>query len=117
MSRLKTTGPHRPQENPEATSATTRHTGQHASEVFTMMYWGNGIGGWGYVLMTVSMLLFWGLLIAGVVLLVRYVGGDRRQPPSPTAGPDPRSLLAERFARGEINEDDYRQRLKVLSGV
>ena len=29
-----------------------------------MMYWGNGMGGWGYVLMTVSMLLFWGLLIA-----------------------------------------------------
>jgi putative membrane protein len=82
-----------------------------------MMYWGNGMGGWGYVLMTVSMLLFWGLLIAGVVLLVRYVGGDRRQPPSTIAGPDPRSLLAERFARGEINEDEYRQRLKVLSGV
>jgi putative membrane protein len=82
-----------------------------------MMNWGNGMGAWGYVLMTVSMLLFWGLLIAGVVLLVRYVGGDRRQPLATTAGPDPRSLLAERFARGEINEDEYRQRLKVLSGA
>jgi len=58
-----------------------------------MMYWGNGMGGWGYVLMMVSMLLFWGLLIAGVVLLVRYVGSDRGQLPSTTAGPDPRSLL------------------------
>jgi putative membrane protein len=82
-----------------------------------MMMWGNGMGGWGYVLMTVSMLLFWGLLITGVVLLVRYVTGDRRQPPSWTAGPDPRTLLAERFARGEINEDEYRQRLKVLGSV
>lgn len=82
-----------------------------------MMYWGNGMGGWGYVLMTVSMLLFWGLLIAGIVLLVRYVGGDRRQPPLTTARPDPRSLLAERFARGEINEDEYGQRLNVLNGV
>jgi putative membrane protein len=100
-----------------ATGAAKRFTGQRTSEVFMMMYWGNGMGGWGYVLMTVSMLLFWGLLIAGVVLLVRYLGGDRRQPPSTTAGPDPRSLLAERFARGEINEDDYRQRLKVLNGV
>jgi putative membrane protein len=86
------------------------------SEVFKMMYWGNGMGGWGYFLMTVSMLLFWGLLIAGVVLLVRYVG--RQTPPAPpAAGPDPRTVLAERFARGEINEDDYRQRLKVLSSV
>jgi putative membrane protein len=84
-----------------------------------MMYWGNGLGGWGYVLMTVSMLAFWGLLIAGAVLLVRYVTGDRRQvPPAlPSAGPDPRAVLAERFARGEINEEDYRQRLKVLSIV
>jgi putative membrane protein len=82
-----------------------------------MMYWGNGMGGWGYVVMTVSMLLFWGLLIVGVVLLVRYVGADRRQPPPPTPASDPQSLLAERFARGEINEDDYRQRLKVLSGA
>jgi putative membrane protein len=82
-----------------------------------MMYWGSGMGSWGYVLMTVSMLLFWGLLITGVVLLVRYVAGERRQPPLPAGGPDPRTVLAERFARGEINEDDYRQRLKVLSSV
>jgi putative membrane protein len=93
-------------------AAAGRFAGQRTSEEFMMMGWGNGMGGWGYVLMTVSVLL----LIAGVVLLVRYVGGDRRQPPSPAAEPDPRSLLAERFARGEINEDDYRKRLKVLGG-
>jgi putative membrane protein len=91
--------------------------GCQTSEVFMMMYWGNGMGVWGYALMTVSMLLFWGLLITGVVLLARYVGSDRRQLPSTTVGPDPRTLLAERFARGEINEDDYRQRLKILSGL
>ncbi len=38
------------------------------------MYWGNGMGGWGMVLMTVSSLLFWGLVIAGIVALVRYAG-------------------------------------------
>ena len=38
-----------------------------------MMYWGNGMGGWGMALMTVSNLLFWGVLIAGVVVLVRYL--------------------------------------------
>jgi len=86
-------------------------------EVLDMMYWGNGMGGWGYLLMAMSMVVFWGLLIAGVVLLVRYVAGERPRPAPPLAGPDPRAVLAERFARGDINEDDYRQRLKVLSGV
>ena len=27
------------------------------------MYWGNGMDGWGYVLMVLMMVLFWGLLI------------------------------------------------------
>jgi len=39
-----------------------------------MMYSGTGMGGWGIVLMTVSNLLFWVLVIAGIVALVRYAG-------------------------------------------
>ena len=90
-----------------------------------MMYWyGSGMSGWGYALMTASMILFWGAVIFGVVALVRYFGRSG-QPPAPTP-PPPQSaesppsaerLLAERFARGEINEDDYRQRLAVLRGT
>jgi len=41
-----------------------------------MMYYGNGMGGWGMALMTVSGLLFWGLVIAGTVAMVRYTGRD-----------------------------------------
>jgi putative membrane protein len=83
-----------------------------------MMYWGNGTGGWGMILMTVSTLVFWGLVIAGIVALVRYAGrgGDggyggapNRQPPAP------QQVLAERFARGEIDEDEYARRLRILS--
>ena len=37
-----------------------------------MMYWGSGTGGWGMVLVTVGSLLFWALVIAGIVTLVRY---------------------------------------------
>lgn len=80
------------------------------------MYWGNGMDGWGYVLMALMMVLFWGLLITGIVLVVRYLGGDRRQQAPPSDGSDPKGLLAERFARGEIDEDEYRQREKVLGG-
>lgn len=31
--------------------------------------------------------------------------------------PSPEQLLAERFARGEIDEEDYRRRLATLTGA
>ncbi|WP_454850079.1 SHOCT domain-containing protein [Promicromonospora soli] len=79
-----------------------------------MMYWGSDMGGWGYALMALNMVVFWGLLIGGIVLLERYLGGRHRQPPPPATA-DPKQLLAERFARGEIDEDEYRKRLQVLT--
>ena len=81
-----------------------------------MMYWdGNGIGGWGYALMVISMVLFWGAVIYGFVALVRYArrAGPQGRPAEPPA-PEPERLLAERFARGEIDEDEYHQRLTSL---
>ena len=86
-----------------------------------MMYWyGSGMSGWGYALMTVSMILFWGAVIFGIVALVRYVGRSGQSPaasPPPQSAespPSPERLLAERFARGDISEEEYRQRLAVL---
>ena len=86
-----------------------------------MMYWyGSGMSGWGYALMTVSMILFWGAVIFGIVMLVRYIGRSGQPPaeprsPQPLESPQsPERLLAERFARGEIGEEEYRQRRAVL---
>ena len=82
-----------------------------------MMYWyGSGIGGWGYALMAIGMVLFWGTVIYGIVALVRYArrdGPPGYEPTGPPA-PEPERLLAERFARGEIDEDEYHQRLTTL---
>ena len=82
-----------------------------------MMYWsGNGIGGWGYALMAIGMVLFWGAVIFGIVAVVRYArrdGPQRGEPAGPPA-PGPERLHAERFARGEIDEDEYHQRLTSL---
>jgi putative membrane protein len=84
-----------------------------------MMYWyGSGMSGWGYALMTISMVLFWGAVIVGIVALVRHFGRGGQQtlaPPSQPAAPE--QLLAERFARGEIDEEEYRQRLAALQGA
>lgn len=67
----------------------------------------------GYTLMTVSMVLFWGLVIFGVIALARYAArGDRSVVARPTA----EQVLAERFARSEIDEHEYHQRLDAVHG-
>lgn len=86
------------------------------------MYWyGHGMGGWGFGLMAFSFLLFWALVIVAIVLLVRYFGRAGRQggsfPPPGSYGPPgstAEQLLAERFARGEIDEEEYQRRLNTL---
>ena len=78
-----------------------------------MFWYGDGVNGWGAALMIVSMVLFWGLLIFGVVNLVRYSSAEER----PAARPlTTEQMLADRFARGEIDEPEYRGRLEVLRG-
>lgn len=59
--------------------------------------------------------LFWlTVLIGGFYLLRRRMA----QGPATAASADPRAgamrILAERFARGEIDEDDYYNRVSVL---
>jgi putative membrane protein len=81
-----------------------------------MMYWyGDHMSGWGYALMTIGTVVFWALIIVGIVALIRYVGrsGQPTGTPPP-AWPAPEQVLADRFARGEIDEDEYRRRLETL---
>jgi putative membrane protein len=81
-----------------------------------MWYGGNGWGWGGWMLMAVGMVLFWALVITAVILAIRYLTGSRGADASlrgsgPTRAED---VLAERFARGEIDDDEYRQRLALL---
>ena len=71
------------------------------------MPYGMHDGGWGVWWMILS----WVIVVAIVALIVRSVmptggGGER--------SPDPRRILEERFARGEISEQEYRERKRVL---
>ena len=76
-----------------------------------MWWYGSGMSGWGYALMTLGMVVFWALVIVGVIALVRFLARND----GPTAArPTPEQLLAERFAHGEIDEHDYHQRLDTL---
>jgi putative membrane protein len=79
------------------------------------MMWGwNGWNWWGWALMSLSMIAFWGLVIWGIVALFRRSGDSGHERPERS---DPERILAERFARGEIEEEEYHRRLQTLRSV
>jgi len=71
----------------------------------TMMWeWHSG---WAWWWMGVGMLLFWGLVALAVVLVVRQSRGE-----SGRGGPQ--RILDERYARGDIGDDEYRRRSDLI---
>ena len=67
-------------------------------------------GVWGIAMM-LFMLLFWGLVIAGVVLGIRWLLGQGRESRSDTA----LEILRQRYARGEINKEEFETKKRDLS--
>ena len=65
--------------------------------------------GWGFMGI-VSMLLFWGLLIAGAVWLVRSIfpGSGKVDGSNEDRALSPREILDQRYARGEITREQYK---------
>ena len=60
-----------------------------------------------------SMLVFWGLVIWGVVTVARSANQPARHTLD-TPPRDPEQILRERFAQGEIDETEYEHRRQVL---
>lgn len=81
-----------------------------------------GMAGWGMGLMWV----LWPLLILGVVILVVFLVRQSTGTPGPGGGSAAprgeggrsraREILDERYARGEIDDQEYHQRLRHLRG-
>lgn len=76
--------------------------------------WGHGwLGGW---LMTALLLtVFFAVVITGIVVAMRYLrpdGSGAATRPTTTAAAE--DVLAHRFARGEIDETEFRQRITAL---
>jgi putative membrane protein len=72
------------------------------------MFYMHGSGwGWGWwLLMSIGMVAFWGLIIYGIVWLVRGRPTDVREE-TPRERPD--EILKRRLARGEISIDEYNE--------
>ena len=78
-----------------------------------MMGWyGDGMGWGGWIAMTLAMVVFWAVVVLAVVAIFRGTSDPRR--PSRAVRPDPLGILEERFARGEIDAEEYRARQSVL---
>ena len=63
----------------------------------------------------VMMVVFWGGIILLVVLLARGLGGGERR--DALSRQSPFDILKERFARGEIDQKEYDDRPRTLSGA
>lgn len=80
-----------------------------------MMYGYDPMGWWGYAGMGIGIVLVCALVIGGIIAVVTFATGDQRYPQTPPPeAPSAEQLLAARFARGEISETEYRERLAVL---
>jgi putative membrane protein len=85
--------------------------------VVMMPGYGGGMGGWGWMFMSLSTLVFLALIAGVVWLIVRATATGSTSSRSPATGSAPaREILAERYARGEIDEQEYQQRLRTLGG-
>ncbi len=73
-----------------------------------------GAWGWGGMIIgPIMMIVFIAVIVGAVVLVLRWMGLGG----SAVAGGanKARHILDERFARGEIDKDDYEERKRVLS--
>ena len=73
-------------------------------------------GGWWMFLGPIWMILFLGILVALVVLLVRWLSGPGVGGTGLPATKAPLDILADRFARGEIDKDEFEERKRALGG-
>jgi Predicted membrane protein (DUF2078). len=66
--------------------------------------------GW-MIVMMLGMVVFWGLVVVGIVWLLREAIGRSHHGP----GDDPLSILDRRLAEGQISVEEYEQRKKTLA--
>ena len=90
-----------------------------------MFWYGPGhMAGWGFagagaIIMIITALLVWAVLVTGLAVLVRYLRGPRSaaRPETTEGRGTPESVLADRYARGEIDDEEYHRRLETLRGA
>lgn len=82
------------------------------------------MAGWGFWMLAIGLLILLVLIVLAFFALRGPIAHRASGPAAPPGwtppthpqGSDAMRILAERFARGEIDEEEYQRRLKVLRG-
>jgi len=94
--------------------ATTLMAAQGAYADSGVMYHGEGWG-WGHMIFGSSMMIIaFVLVIFLIVLVVRRIGGSSGQEETVSPGDSAYDILRQRFARGDIDKEEFEQRMSVL---
>lgn len=68
-------------------------------------------GGFGWIFMV----LWWVLIVVGIVALVKWMGTSNDTGGSGRGGSKALEILKERYARGEIDDQDFQKRKRDLT--
>ena len=72
-------------------------------------------GGWhGWFFGPIMMIMMIAVVVVVVVLLTRWFGGSGHGTPFVRSARTPLDILKERFARGEIDQEEFEERRRVL---
>ncbi|MFM6851646.1 MAG: SHOCT domain-containing protein [Terrabacter sp.] len=77
-----------------------------------MWWYDSGPGWFGWLMMALAMLVFWGAIVLGAVAAYRALRRDHER--TTTDRDDPVKILEQRFARGEIDSDEFSRRREML---
>lgn len=88
-------------------------TGYASANMMGWGYEGSSMMGWGFG-GGLFMLIWWAIIIAGIVLLVRWVAGQTKGVCG-GHGKAPMDILKERYAKGEINKEEFEAKKKDLA--
>jgi len=71
----------------------------------------NPMGWFGFGFGWIFMILFWGLIVWGLIVFIHWIGKQgEREDKSKSA----LEILKERYARGEINKEEFEEKKKDL---
>lgn len=91
-----------------------------SAPAYAQMYPGYGYDGWGWgwghmIFGSVMMIGFWAGVILVVILAVRWLGGGTRHKHTESSNrTQALDVLKERFARGEIDQQEFEERKRLL---
>lgn len=78
--------------------------------------WGQGPMGWGWFMMLTASLFWLALTALIVVVIVRLWPGSGTFPSSAPREDEALSILRQRYARGEIESEEFERRRRELLG-